>query len=665
MNRNRPTRARLLSTVVFLCLAAIAPLEAQENPRALYREGRQALSAGEPFRAVELFTSALEQNPSYADALQGITEAYYELDEYDQALEYGTRYLRNANDLSEARNLLARVHIGLGNLGEAEELYRAVLDESPNNVEARIGTAELAVARDNTETALSRFEEARELAPTNRRVLLSLALVHRYAGRTDAADRYIRLALEHHADSPLVHLLAAEHYLDEDRLEQAAAEADTALSFRPENEDALLLRARIAYLRSNYEEAAQRAEEAIGVNRENGTAWYVRAAALERLERIDDSIETLRLGLRANEEDEFLRIFAEQVVTEELDPDDELRSEFASYHFDRAESFRDENLFSRSRVAYRRGLRVDPYHREGRIGYAQLFDTQGIASKFLQELEVVASFGETDQFLSDRIESYDSALQGSVSRDWGVDQFELERSPMVVDVFMNLDESTLRHPDGAVVYGEYLRDRLVSRERLAVPRPAEISDGFAQAYGSARGTGSDYFVLVTVREDERSIRMEVELYLSRTGDRLESFRSYRTGSEPIERAAGGVVDQVLALMPLRGQLLERRHDRGLITLGSLDGLEVGDELVVVKPGGVMLTTDAPGYRYTESEAVGTLEITALDALVSEGELSRKGDFDFISEGDLIVRASTDEEPAVMQDDSPMFPALYRELRRIR
>mgnify|MGYP006896979659 FL=1 len=90
-----------------------------------------------------------------------------------------------------------------------------------------------------------------------------------------------------------------------------------------------------------------------------------------------------------------------------------------------------------------------------------------------------------------------------------------------------------------------------------------------------------------------------------------------------------------------------------------------DELVVVKPGGVMLTTESPGYRYTESEAVGTLEVTRVDALVSEGTLSRKGDFDFMSEGDRIFRAPSEEETEVVQDDSPIFPALYRQLRRIR
>ena len=655
---------RVLLLAVVLCVTVVLPLAAQDSPVSLYRQAQQALAQGEPFRAVELFTAALEQNPAYADALRGIAEAYYELGEYDQALEHAERYLRTASDLSRARNLLARVHIGLGNLDRAEELYTSVLSESPNNLEATIGTAELAVARDATETALARFEEARRLAPTNRRVLLSLALVHRYAGRAEAAERYTMLALQHHPEHPLVHLLAAEYFLEQGRLDRASTQAELTLSLRPENEDALMLRARIAFLRSDYENAASHAGEVIGANRANEVAWYIRAVSLERLDRIDESIETLELAIRAVDDSEFLRLFAEQVLREHRDPDDELRSSYASYHFDRAARFEDENLLSRALVAYRRGLRLDPYARRGRIGFAEIFRTRGAPSKYLRELEVLAAVGDEDRFLSDRIESFRSALAETPAREWGVDQFSLERLPFAIDLFVSPEQSDLSHPDGAVVYGEYLRDRLISREMLSVPRPAAIADGFAQAYGTARASGSDYFLIVGVEEVDRSIRLDGELFLSRTGEPLDRFRAYRTGNDRIERAVGGVVDAVAASLPLRGRLLERRGERGLVSLGSLDGVEADDELVIVRGGGVMLSTEEPGYRFSESESVGTFVVTRTDALVSEGTVTRRGFFDLISVGDVVVRAPSEDAPAVTQQ-TPVFPALYRELRRIR
>jgi hypothetical protein len=78
----------------------------------------------------------------------------------------------------------------------------------------------------------------------------------------------------------------------------------------------------------------------------------------------------------------------------------------------------------------------------------------------------------------------------------------------------------------------------------------------------------------------------------------------------------------------------------------------------------MRTTEEPGYRYTESEAVGMVSITRVDALVSEGAVSRRGFFDLISTGDLVVRAPGEDAPA-LTEELPTFPALYRELRRIR
>ncbi len=662
-------QARVLLLAAVLSLAVLSPVTAQESPVELYRQAQQALAQGEPFRAVELFTAALEGNPSYADALRGIAEAYYELGEYDQSLDFAERYLQTASDISRAQNLLARVHIGLGNLDRAEELYTSVLDRSPNNLEATIGTAELAVARDATETALARFEEARRLSPTNRRVLLSLALVHRYAGRAEAAERYTMLALQHHPEHPLVHLLAAEYFFEQGRLDRAATQAELTLSLRPQNEDALMLMARIAYVRSDYEGAASRAGEVIGVNRANEVAWYIRAASLEQLDRIDESTETLELGIRAVDDSEFLRLFAEQVLREHRNPENELRSSFASYHFDRAERFEDQNLLSRALVAYRRGLRLDPYDRRGRVGFAEIFRTQGAPSKYLRELEVLAAVegeveAEEDRFLSDRIESFQSALSETPAREWGVDQFSLERLPFSIDLFVSPEQSNLDHPDGAVVYGEYLRDRLISQEMLTVPRPAAIADGFAQAYGAARASGSDYFLIVGVQELGRSIRLEGELFLSRTGEPLTGLRAYRTGNDRIERALGGVVDAVAASLPLRGRLLERRGERGLVSLGELDGLEVDDELVIVRGGGVMLSTEEPGYRFSETEAVGTFVVSRTDALVSEGTVSRRGFFDLVSVGDVVVRAPSEDAPAVTEQ-TPVFPALYRELRRIR
>ncbi|MFP4230905.1 MAG: tetratricopeptide repeat protein [Spirochaetaceae bacterium] len=659
---------------VLLCLGLPGDIAAQrdaggedaggEDAVGLHDRGREALEREDAVRAVELFRDALDINPSYPDALRGMAEAYYALEEYDEALEYAERYERGARDVAAARNLLARIHIGLGNLDRASRLYGGVLDDHPNNLEARLGTAELAVAEDDTRAALSRLEEARRLAPNDRKVLLSLALVHRHAGDRAAAERYIELALDHHPEHPLVHLLAAEYYFAAGRLDRAAARTETTLSLRPENEDALMLAARIAYTRSDYENAAERAAEVLEVGRDNETAWYIRASALEHLERIDECIETLELGMRAVDDPEFLRLYAEQVLRRYRDADDELRADYAAHHFDRAERLTRENQVSRAFEAYRRGLRLAPYDRRGRVGFAELFRTRGYRAKYLQELEVLTGFMEEDRFLGDRIESYRSVLTESPAQEWDVRQFSLERSPMTVDLFVSAADSDLHHPDGAVVYGDYARDRMVSEERLSVPRSAEVADGFSQAYATARSSGSDYFLVLAVAEDDRSIAVEADLYLSRTGERLAELRAARTGNDRIERAVGEITRSVAGTVPLRGTLLEREGTRGLVTLGALDGLEPDEELQILRPRSMMLTTEEPGYRYADSDVVGTFRVERTDDLVSEGEISRKGFFDRIREGDVVVRAPAEDAPETVLE-SPEFPALYRELRRIR
>ena len=113
-------------------------------------------------------------------------------------------------------------------------------------------------------------------------------------------------------------------------------------------------------------------------------------------------------------------------------------------------------------------------------------------------------------------------------------------------------------------------------------------------------------------------------------------------------------------IPLRGTLLERQFDHGLINLGSRDGVKEGDELVIVKKGAAALEHDALGFTYDDQDRIGTLTVAGLDESVAEGTVARRDFFDLINSGDQLLTASPVEE----SEPAPPPPEERGLLRRL-
>jgi YaiO family outer membrane protein len=92
----------------------------------------------------------------------------------------------NPDDL-KARLWIAQLHERDGDLDLAEPVYRSILLEDPQNLEAMLGVVTALLARDEYKETLEILEVAEKMAPQDDRVLSSLGRANRLAG--------------HHADS--------------------------------------------------------------------------------------------------------------------------------------------------------------------------------------------------------------------------------------------------------------------------------------------------------------------------------------------------------------------------------------------------------------------------------------------------------------------------------
>lgn len=92
------------------------------------------------------------------------------------------RAAQNPNDL-EARLWIARLHERMGHPDQAESVYRSVLLEDPDNLEAALGVAATLLARDELDETIDLLEAIEERAPQNATLLSLLGRAHRRAGR--------------------------------------------------------------------------------------------------------------------------------------------------------------------------------------------------------------------------------------------------------------------------------------------------------------------------------------------------------------------------------------------------------------------------------------------------------------------------------------------------
>ena len=120
--------------------------------------------------------------------------AHVQAQEYDTALTIFRELIQQNPQDYEARIWVARLLSWKGNHREAEELYRAVLDEQPQNKEAEMGLVDVIAWQGRHQEAMERLQVLYARDPRELEVLLRLGRFSRWRGDRKAALRYYREA---------------------------------------------------------------------------------------------------------------------------------------------------------------------------------------------------------------------------------------------------------------------------------------------------------------------------------------------------------------------------------------------------------------------------------------------------------------------------------------
>ena len=611
------------------------------------------------YPAIDDYLAAVAKNPSYGTAYEGLAECYYELGEYDQALSYVRKAAPFLKGDSGLANLEGFVRIGLGDLAGARKAFASVAGYLPNDLDARFGLSLLDLFGGKKTAARERLEESLRLSPQNGRALLSLALIDSDQGKKAEAQAFVEKALRFHGSEPKTQYVAACLAAGAGDLDKAVFHARSALDLKPGYSEARLLLGGLMYSSGSYDQAIVLMREAVSRDRKNGMAWYTLGMAQDGAGKKADAIYSLKTACALRPDDEIARLALELVVSDSTGSEDPSREAYADWHVARGKEFEDRSSYDQAIFEYRRALRIYPYSKKARLLYAGMLKARGFPGKYLSELKFLKDNGTAEQPVLDAIETYDSLLVDAVGRNWSIDEEALPKRPYRIALMYygeagdgpgpaaaganaskgaSVSAVTSEHAAGRKLVLRYLKDILASSSRAKVIGTGAGAASFAEAFKAAREAEADYFALVTFKETERDVELDVDLRVARTGSPASSFKAYRTGNDRLKNSASRVAELLVSSLPPLGSLVKRSQDKVLVDLGKADGLVPGGKLLVVKKGSVRPKPENLGLTYSQSDVLAELSVTAVGEEASDGTLKSAGFFDTVNIGDQVFLA---------------------------
>lgn len=640
-----------------------------ETPQDLYAQGKLYQDQEEWYLAIESYREAVNKNSAYGEAWKGLAQCAYGLDEYTLCMSY----LKNARKYlfgdPELDTLEAFSYIGLGNLDQARSLFESVLIRFPNDKQSRFGLAELDIASGKNATASSLYLDALKRQPENKKALLSLAVLFGESGDWETAKKYANLALLYHGGNAQVYYYAAWISAREGNYEEAEGRVRGALRLKPDYDKATELLASILYAQKRYSEVVEVCDQRISVNRNSGSAWYLKALAQEGLNKQSEALQTYIIGMSVSPDDQFLRAACESLVLNFLPVENTQRNDFAKYHSEKAKKLAENHYSDQAIFEYRRALKLDPYDADIRFAYAKLLLKKRFFERYVEQLNFIIAQGKPSQAVKDSYESYFSLTRNSLAKKWDVNVTILDKSHLSLGLYFEDSASNVFHPQAERITTELLAEVLSQDGRYTVSSFSKPISNFSQAFRQARSLNQQYFGLVSLEEASDRIKLKVSIYVSRTGLLAKEIVVYRSGADNFYSSIRKMASSIISVFPKRSVILKRNGNTALIDAGFADEITKDQVFTIFKPDTVSVADEGIGVRYQEDNIIGTCKILSLGEDVSEVYLSRIGFYDRIAAGDILVELAENSEKSdnnqLIETTDIAAPRLLEMLHNIR
>ena len=625
MKRVRPVFAAAL-------LLISLPLFSQDREAIdLYRQGQSALRRQDYYGAIDSLQEALRLNPAYLDVILALADAYFRIEEYEEAYNYIEKAaLYGENDISLI-NMKARILVGREDLTQAEELFRSVLTKEPNNLEANLGLAEIALLRGDDRQGEDQYRKSLILAPESRRALLSLALLYDREGNGEEAEKYLNLALTYHSRDPEVHIALAEHYLRTGDVERASYFAQNGARIAPDRSSPFRLLGQAFMEEEKWSQAVDPLINALSKNPRDITLLYMLSQCYIEMNMDQAALKLLDKALKLDPENEIVRITMEQFLINNPTTSADQRNELSAYHRTRGQDFESSLYYGKAYGEYRRSRWIDPYDWEGWQSYGRILKLLGYPGKYLNTLQAMKASGYDDASFQERLTLLEHRKEKDLGDQWGVDQYNLEGFPYTLALYTRYSDR-LVHTGSEQVLSDYLKFMMLRYSSLDPSLRTRIRT-FSQAFSDARSQGSDYFVILDYSETERTFLCLAELYLTTTGAKVGEYRVMRTGKNRIAQTMEKMAGDLESSFIPRAKVISLEGNRLILGLGRFQSAAVDSKALLFKKGTVDLISGGDGIDYLKDDLLGEVTIIQVDEEISLGEINRYSLFDLISTGD--------------------------------
>uniref|UniRef100_A0AB33J9D5 Tetratricopeptide repeat protein n=3 Tax=unclassified Prevotella TaxID=2638335 RepID=A0AB33J9D5_9BACT len=207
-------------------------------------------------------------------------------------LSHAIRCFQHALDRQEdleIRDYLSQAFMMGGELLQAYEQLQKMAEKAPENQRILIRMANVAYMMENYQAMGDACEKALLIDDTNAEVHYLYSQACKGQGDSTNAVAMLTKAIGLNAEYGDAYLLRGEIYLKEDALTEADEDAQWLLEHVAENEDVLLLKARIETKRDNADEAMAYYSKVIEVNPFCLAAYQERAVVLRQLGKIAEA----------------------------------------------------------------------------------------------------------------------------------------------------------------------------------------------------------------------------------------------------------------------------------------------------------------------------------------------------------------------------------------
>lgn len=654
--------------ILLLFLAALTPgLSAQSTPQAWQQRGRTALAQENYLQALEDFRSAIRLNPNYLEAHEGLAEAFFALGDFEEAGKAVTQAMRLGTGQSRIMVLQGRVLLGQGKFEEGLRLFQDVLAREPKNLGAFFGRAEYYVLTGRFFQAQKDYQDILKTEPLNLRAHLAQIILGLHQGRFTDLPALVESVLKNHSTDPLSHWWASQYHYRRGNLTAALNALDNYIRLRrsiPSSlaseglKKGLIFRTVLLLSLGRWEEAVITGTSLAQDSPEDPYVWYLKGLAEFSQGDSPSAMGSFLRSLRIDSQNETSRIALENILLESTSLEEFVaqRKELAEYHFNAAQEAIRASRLTQAYDEIRRGLQIHPDSVRGFRQLTEIFKTQGFLTSYRDVLKRLERYptAELETAFKDEMEIQFNAYPESLPALWSIplEDFEAQKPrEITLGIFYQPQSSQLEYFSGADHLSRYFQADLgqfrnfsFRKDPQGASLPPQAVENSSRAFSLSRQEKLDFYLLLEFREGFRDITAVAHLHQGSSGRLLRSFPVYRKGLGRVTSALRDLSKAVRGYFPQWGLLVKRDKARGLISLGSRDGVAEGAVFRILKAGAAQFTGDGSFVRYSEADTLGTFTVTLRDDRLSEGTLAKTGFYDLITPGDEVIFVPEPKDP---------------------